>query len=167
MRKYQNLLDCVGTGVIMFGLWAMIKSAMTLILSMDQIKLLVETMGVPEEDFASTIPMMVIGVAVVFGTDMVLRLIIGLSARKEARSRDLKNRLGYMVFAVILCIISVGSLFADTLQLRLGPSPEIMMDAIIAIIIDATSIVMTVELIVAGLKVKRYKKMIAASKSQP
>ena len=71
LRRNQNVLVCVGTGVIMFGFWSVIKGIMTIFLQRDLLLETIETSKQslsPEEleffDPVFTVVCIVIGIIV-------------------------------------------------------------------------------------------------------
>ena len=163
LRRNQNVLVCVGTGVIMFGFWSVIKGIMTIFLQRDLLLETIETSKQslsPEEleffDPVFTVVCIVIGIIVAIV--MLIRIYVGLSARKEGMGRAKRTKKAYLVFAVILAVIPAFYLvfeFSEGVK-SLGS----FLDQIVPIIIDITSLVMTIQLLVAGAKVRSLKRRL-------
>ena len=164
LRRYQNVLVCVGSGVIMFGFWGAVKSVMNMILKKQEIATLAIQMGVSEETVSMMMPFMFIATLIVVALDVTLRMIVGLSARREGRARDEKKHWAYLVFAVILAMITLSSLFTDIATVDYNYSG--VLDSVITAVIDLTSFVMSIELFVTGVKVKVLKKKCRKAKAE-
>lgn len=92
LRRNQNLLYCVGTGVIMFGLWSVIKGIMTLFLQKDELIVMLETVKAsltPDQAdyFVSTFTLVCIIIGIIIGVLLLMHICVGLSARKEGMGR--------------------------------------------------------------------------------
>ena len=163
LRRNQNVLVCVGTGVIMFGFWSVIKGIMTIFLQRDLLLETIETSKQslsPEEleffDPVFTVVCIIIGIIVAIV--MLIRIYVGLSARKEGMGRETRTHRAYLVFSVILAVIPV---FYLVLEFSEGvKSLGSFLDQIVPIIIDVTSLVMTIQLLVAGAKVRNLKRSL-------
>ena len=166
LRRYQDMLFCVGTGVITFGFWSLVKGVMSIIFYKDEldeiIKQIGTTVGTPEEELGLAIPAVYIVMLIIICLDVLLRLIVGSSARREGKGRANEKQWKYLGFGVILAIICIASLIGDITNFKenfLNP-----LDGIITIVIEATSVVMVTELFVAGIKVKILKKKVEEAK---
>ena len=171
LRKNQNLLVCIGTGVLMFGFWSVIKGVMTVFLQKDELLSMLESVreSLPAEEvqfFAPAFTIMCAGIGIIVGVVLLMRIFVGLSARKEGmgKGKRKRNRRAYLVFSVILVVITVFSLFADFPTM--GKSLEGFLDGIVPVIIDVTSLIMLIELIVAGAKVKTLKRKLEEAKDE-
>jgi len=94
----------------------------------------------------------------------VLRMIVGTSAKNEGRARDQRRRWVYLVFGLLLGIFSLSSLVSDIT--RFDENFSGILDGVITVVIDVTSIIMVVEMFVAGVKVKLLKKKISETKTE-
>ncbi len=164
LRRYQNLLVCVGTGIIMFGFWSLIKGVMMIIFYKDDIIELMTALGTPKEDLSWLLPFVNVMIVGVICADLVLRMIVGLSAQNEGRDRGTQGRWLYLVFGMMLTIIQVGSLVGNLTSF--DESFTNFLDGIITLVIDVTSVVMMVEMFVAGARVKYLKRKIRRAKAE-
>ena len=92
-RRYSNTLVILGTGVILYGFWSVIKLVAYLLLGY-QIYDPSQMEGMTESDTA----ILMIVLAVVMTGDVIVRLIIGLNAISEGRGK--KVRRAYLVFNI-------------------------------------------------------------------
>lgn len=151
MRRYRNLLTVSGLGVIVFGGWSVLKTILVLVMQRDMIEALLAEMSVNELAGKITI-------AITFAImliDFLIRLFVGLSARAEGFGK--KKGYAYIVFAVLLVLGSLLSLvlvFFDTGS----PAQTPVLQTVVSVILETTSFVVTIELLVAAFTVKKLKK---------
>ena len=144
MRRYQNLLTVSGLGVIIFGLWTVLKTILLLFLQENMVD------DLPDGLFYRVLFFTLIGGVLLI--DFLIRLFVGLSARAEGFGK--KKGYGYIVVAILIAIASLASLvliFFDT-------ADRSILELIVSFIVEATSTIATVELLVAAFTVKRLKK---------
>nr|WP_316623417.1 hypothetical protein [uncultured Ruminococcus sp.] len=144
MRRYQNLLTVSGLGVIIFGLWTALKTILLLFLQEDMVD------DLPDGLFYRVLFFTLIGGVLLI--DFLIRLFVGLSARAEGFGK--KKGYGYIVVAILIAIASLASLvliFFDT-------ADRSILELIVSFIVEATSMIATVELLVAAFTVKKLKK---------
>ncbi len=176
LRRYQNLLVCVGSGVITFGIWSVIKVIMTMVRDKDEWLEFMEYIFGPEYAGAGMF-ILILASGIVIAIDLIIRLYIGSSARKDGFGRRNGKRRVYLVLAIILAIFTVGSIitnFRDVLQygslvsylnddVYTGAYIMGVLDIVVKTIVDFTSLVMIFELVVGAVKVERLEKMIKAA----
>ena len=165
LRRYQNLLVCVGSGIILFGLWTLVKGVMTIILYKEELQEFLLSLGTREEELALMIELVSYFLIILCCLDLALRLAVGLSARREGRARDQKRH--WLIAredggADGLLTLTLTSLTMDLKDFN--ENFNSIFDGIITVAIDATSVVMIIELFVAGAKVKYLKKKIREAK---
>ena len=144
MRRYQNLLTVSGLGVIIFGLWTVLKTILLLFLQEDMVD------DLPDGLFYRVLFFTLIGGVLLI--DFLIRLFVGLSARAEGFGK--KKGYGYIVVAILIAIASLASLvliFFDT-------ADRSVLELIVSFIVEATSMIATVELLVAAFTAKKLKK---------
>ena len=144
MRRYQNLLTVSGLGVIIFGLWTVLKTILLLFLQEDMLD------DLPDGLFYRVLFLTLVGGGLLI--DFLIRLFVGLSARAEGFGK--KKGYGYIVVAILIAIASLASLvliFFDT-------GDRSILELIVSFIVEATSMIATVELLVAAFTVKKLKK---------
>ena len=144
MRRYQNLLTVSGLGVIICGLWSCLKTILLLFLQDGLLK------DLPEETLYRVIFFAILGGLLLI--DVLLRLYVGLSARAEGFGK--KKGYAYIVLAILLAIfslISVVMLFMDMKETSIS-------ELVVSVIFEATSLIATIELLVAAFTVKKLKK---------
>jgi hypothetical protein len=144
LRRYRNLLTISGLGVIAFGLWSVLKTILLFVFREEALAAL------PDDVLTRVIFFVIVGVLLL--TDFAIRLFIGLSARAEGLGK--KKGYAYLVFAVLLALASaasVAAIFFDT-------GTTSILEIIVSVIVEVTSLVAVIELIAAAIHVKRLGK---------
>ena len=144
MRRYQNLLTVSGLGVIIFGLWSVLKTILLLFMKEGILS------EIPDDTFVRVMFFLILGGILLI--DVLIRLYVGLSARAEGFGK--KKGYGYVVIAILMALASLASLvliFFDT-------NEQSLWELIVSVIVEATSLVVTIELLVAAFTVKKLKK---------
>lgn len=144
MRRYQNLLTVSGLGVIIFGLWTVLKTILLLFLQEDMVD------DLPDGLFYRVLFFTLIGGVLLI--DFLIRLFVGLSARAEGFGK--KKGYGYIVVAILIAIASLASLVLIFFDI----ADRSILELIVSFIVEATSMIATVELLVAAFTVKKLKK---------
>ena len=144
MRRYQNLLTVSGLGVIIFGLWSVLKSILLLFMKEGILS------EIPDDTFVRVMFFLILGGILL--VDVLIRLYVGLSARAEGFGK--KKGYAYVIIAILMALASLTSLvliFFDT-------NEQSLWELIVSVIVEATSLVVTIELLVAAFTVKKLKK---------
>jgi len=147
-RRNSNTLVILGTGVIVFGFWSVIKLAAQLLFGYqlfddEQIEELGD-IGI----LISTVT-----VFIIMGADVILRLIAGLKAISEGRGK--KAGKGYLVILMLLILSSAGSLII--VIPTLADVGESFIEGFVSVFMELTSLVITLEVFIAGISVKKHK----------
>jgi hypothetical protein len=152
LRRHENNLVIIGTGVIAFGLWSVVRSVLFIVY---QPELLTVPAGVPKTAFGVATYIII---AVVLFIDLYLRTRIGISARAEGHGRDNRRYIGLAVFYVIM--YAVGS--AISVAAILYEPARSATDGIVSGIIDLTSLILLIQLIHSARYVRKERKKLAA-----
>lgn len=148
LRRYRNLLTISGLGVIAFGLWSVLKTIMIMLLREDVREYIRQIM--PDNTTVKLVVFGMLGGVLLF--DLLLRLYVGLTARSEGFGK--KKGYAYIVLAILMALGSVASiviLFSDA-------SSQDPLEMIVSFIVEATSLVILIELLVAAFTVKKLTK---------
>lgn len=144
MRRYQNLLTVSGLGVIIFGLWSVLKTILLLFLKEGILKEL------PDDTIVRVIVFAFLGGVLL--VEFLIRLFVGLSARAEGFGK--KKGYAYIVVAILMALASLFSL----VMIFFDMNDQSITELIVSVIVEATSLVVTIELLVAAFTVKKLKK---------
>lgn len=145
-RRLEINLMTLGTGFALFGLWTLIRSGLTLFVFNDEINQIVtDDMRVPVY-------------AVVFAAIVLLFLFhayIGISARSDGKGK--KKTPLYLVLAGIGCLLYVGTIASD-IFLMITSQESGLVTEIATIIIDITTTICLIELMISGIRLRRIRK---------
>jgi hypothetical protein len=144
MRRYQNLLVVSGLGVIIFGLWSVLKTILLFFLNEEELD------DYPNDPFFRVILFALVAAALLI--EFLIRLFVGLSARAEGFGK--KKGYAYIVIAVLLALASLESLVLIFIE----ADYETIAELVVSVIVEATSLIVTIELMVAAFTVKKLKK---------
>ena len=147
-RRNSKTLAVLGTGVMIFGLWSIIKISAYMFLGIP----LVDAEELGETDELFLIIFYVILVIVLMG-DVIVRLIVGLCLRSEGLGKKVKG--GYLVLNVWLILFGILSLWIeidDLMQLN-----DTFVDEYITFFLELSSFVILIESFIAAVSVRRYK----------
>lgn len=150
MRRYQNLLTVSGLGVIIFGLWTVLKTILLLFMQEDMLD------DLPDGLFFRVLFFVII--AMILLIDFSLRLFVGLSARSEGFGK--KMGYGYIVVAILMALASLASL----VMIFFDAEYRSLLELIVSFIVEGTSMIVTIELLVAAFTVKKLKKELGEVK---
>ena len=146
LRKYRDTLSITGMGVIAFGIWSILKTVITYAMSDDYMA----ELGIKPE--AVTVTLIIMSVIMV--GDIILRIVVGISAVKEGKG--IKEGWFYVIVAMAVfvpaSVVSVVTTFIDE-PFRYG--------LLLSATVEATSLVTTVEMLVSAFRVKKLTKELA------
>ena len=148
LRKNQNTLSVIGTGVIVFGVWSVLKGVMSI--GIDASNGSIPSM----ENRMQTTVFWVLAV-IILAVDLGLRLYVGLCAIAEGRGR--KQRYAYIVLAFLMVLSSI---LMVVLSVYYMPKAITIGLPIVAIVVETTSCVLLVEMALSAIKVKQLSKAI-------
>ena len=136
-------------GVILFGAWSLIKFAVTFLIHGVQFE------GEYDENiiFISTII-----VWVVLGLAFLIRLYIGLSARAESEGR--RRRRAYLILTGLIAFIDAAAIVVEIIVMVMEPKG--LLNMAITVMIDVTSTVILIELLVNAVRIRRIRREAAA-----
>ncbi|MDO4962018.1 MAG: hypothetical protein Q4E57_09285 [Eubacteriales bacterium] len=154
-RKYQNRLMYAGIGFIVFGVWTFVKSILTTIQSMSELQELLSQLG-DAGIVGRAFVLGVIGFAVAL--DILIRSYIGLSAISEGHGE--KKSFFYVFVTAIFCVI------ITTMDLSMMFDGErIDLTDISAIIMDFTTCIAGIEILIYSYKLRKLKRIRSTAKS--
>ena len=165
LRRDENTLTVVGSGVILFGVWTVVKMVLQ---EINRFPEFMAELGVDELGFEETglahlgldpnLLAMAVAftvVIIVYLMDLGLRVFVGLSARAEGRGRP-QGRL-YLILAGLLLVLS-GLSFVSYVIMYFSHS-EYVVDADAAILVELTSFITLLQMIISAVRVKRARRM--------
>lgn len=170
LRKYENILAISGVAVIAFGVWTIIKSAFYLLLQPFDIEIFIppEQLAEMEAEMGPNVDILTSGVIVgaiffILFLDLLLRFYIGKSAYADGRARK-RKRVIYVIVAIIMAVAFANGIWATVSNLFIGEPTEqsegveYMRGVFTSVLLDMTSLLALIELIVSAIQVRRLRK---------
>ena len=149
LRREENALSISGMAIMVFGLWNLAQVVIDMFLNRDSVM----GMSLDGQDQEAYIIMEII--LVVFEViDLGLRAFIGLTARSFGRGKD--KGIAFLIIAGILVVFNICSLVSELLSL-LDIETGIATN-IVEIMVEATSLFAMIRVMVAGIRVRIYRK---------
>ena len=160
IRKSQNTLIVVGSGIILFGVWSAVKMlSMLFLLRKETVEGILSITGPVEELPEAVIFWVVVGIIIIIMAVILgIRLYMGMSAIAEGRG---KRRSPLYILIALFIIISdivflITAFFTAEASQQLGALTR--NQSISTMIIDATSMIMLIEMVISALKVRKLKR---------
>ncbi len=147
-RRESSTLVVLGTGVMVFGIWSIIK-----LLGMFAFRIPLFTAS-EEEDLGSVGMLFAVIIAVIIvSVDVLLRIFVGIRARREGEGK--KAEKAYLVFLVLMIIVSVISVAVE-IDAVLSAERDFF-DSYANLIMELTSLVVSFEVFMAAKYVRRFR----------
>lgn len=149
-RRAENNLTTLGTGIIVLALWNIIKFALQYLVLQN-----------PEEEFLqvmqeeNTWANIVAWGFILF--NLLLQFYIGFSARSEGKGK--RKSCLYLVAAVCIVLFYIMILFMECFMIYV--IPFFMIHLIAGIIIDGTTLIFVLEVLINSIKIRRLRKRAA------
>lgn len=162
LRKYEHNLILVAMGILIFGLWNLAKSLGIIFLNrsvfIDMIRESIADTDVAANEGLIFIILVLI-VALLLSVGLIARLFIGLSAISVGRYKRRKTL--YLPVTILYILASVVEIYMDfdyyflnsseTIALEISDSP------LVSMMIEVTSVIMMVELVVYSVRIRRLR----------
>lgn len=150
-RIMEINLRTLGAGVILLGAWTYIKFALTYLMYDSQ----KDDYGVPP----AFVPWIIAFVLVFAGIDFLLRLYIGLSARAEGKGK--RKRVFYLIVTGFLLSLEIAAALVDIYFIFFAY--DTLFTLIITFIIDLTSMILLLELMINAVGIRRLRRREATA----
>lgn len=148
IRRTQDNLYVLGTSVIVFGMWNLLKFAIYFFVSPGEIK---------KETGDENYFIAVIVLWSMFFVSFLLRCFIGFSARAEGKGK--RKSVFYLVLAGIIALVYC-TLIAFEAAYFIAEHNHIF-TSVVTLIIDVTSLVFLIELMVNSIKIRKLRKDVS------
>lgn len=175
IRKLRDTLVTGGLAIIGFGVWTVIKSIMevfTILQPMiesisleDLSKLQAEQVEQAKAMIAdnSLFYILLFMIIVFLAADLGVRVFVGLSARAvglQKKKRNGKERSGiiWLIFGIILAAFGIYSVVVTLIGTDEILRVHSVMYYVISLFVDVTSIIVTVELVISGFRLRALVK---------
>lgn len=147
LRRQQDTLVAMGTGVIAFGTWSVARSIVYFVTGVREIQ---TTFPARLTDSVAIAVLYALLVALLT-FDLGLRFYVGLSARAEGKGK--RGGKLYLVITVLLIASYLYTIPQDILVFSRGR--ETFLDTIASLFIDLTSLITLVWLLIAAIRSRR------------
>ena len=149
LRRNQDTLVIVGTGVIIFGVWSLLKTMFALLLNMGDLYELIIQEETPEGRLV-----IFIVVTLLLVIDLAFRVSVGLSAIAVARGE--KSRFIFVAGALLLAFSSAATVTAQIKGIVTGE--EITLISHVAAAVEFTSLITLTQLINSAMAIRGIRK---------
>ena len=136
IRRLENNLVTIGTGVVILSLWTLFKTILYVIVYWGKIN---------------------IGLIAVAVVVLVLHSFIGLSARKEGEGK--KIRPIYLIITEIILLLYAALILIELLPLFRAEYFSLI--SVVSIVIDVTSFAFLIDMISSSVRLRKLKKQKA------
>ena len=157
LRKNRDTLKIVGSGVIAFGIWSVIKALLYSELNMGTFLASIEESPVLTEAMLKTAFRIII--AIILLIDLAIRLFVGLSAIGEGRGK--RKHYVYIAMAFLIAAVSFISVFF--LILKPGEDSSLL-ELVVTLVIEVTSAVTLMQMCFSAIRVKKLYKQLAEAR---
>lgn len=151
LRRRRSELLTLGYGIIAFGLWSVLKTYLY-----TWVDPIIREADVTAENRTAAAIVAYIMITMVLAVDFGLRLYVGMSARAEGMGK--KKGRGYIVVAALMLLISVLLWFLSLGYIQSRAENESLMDYIISMVVDLTSIAILARLVYNAVKVRQLRR---------
>lgn len=159
IRRYQNRLSVTGAGVMVFGVWSIIKTgivaAFTSNSAFRQAFADIRMQDFTHAETVATYILSSVFILLFIGAALLFRFKIYSSARKESRGVLLKRKNLYLVLSALMVMAGLFSLAMIPLNMR--NENYTIYDAIVSIVVELTSIATLMELIHSAVKIRKLR----------
>lgn len=149
IRKTEINLITIGTGVILFGLWTFVKFFLTSVFA--------DINHLENSDLFS------ISAWIITIIELTIRCYIGFSARSEGRGK--RKRILYLILTSFIILIYLPIIALEVLIIFV--TPGYIFNMIITLIIDATSVIFLLELMIDSIRLRRLRKQSGSLSQAP
>ncbi len=151
LRRNQNTLVMSGIGVIVFGVWSLIRFLMYILINARYLR---AELGL---ESGTEYAVFYLVVALLLLADLGLRVYVGCAAIREGM-KDKAGRV-YVAIAVFLAASAAFSAYQDFLTFSEAYTD--VADGYAATLADITSLVILVQLVISSLRLKRMRRNAA------
>lgn len=170
MRSHQNTLIIVGVGTMVFGLWTVIKYAGVMLMRrgiiLEQFKKSKQLGSILQAGIPDSVifNIMFVMVLIILILDLLLRLYVGTSAVAEGRGTRRRKNGFYIFIAVIMILFGISSIVASIMGGFAAHQDEELSffgdnNSITALIIEATSTIMLMQMVHSAHIVRKYNRL--------
>ncbi len=153
LRRRRSELLTLGFGIIAFGVWSVLKTYLY-----TWVDPLVQNVDVEEQYKTAATILGYVMITIVLAMDLGLRLYVGMSARAEGLGK--KKGRAYIVVASLMLLVSVLLWFASLGYIQTRAEDDSLMDYIVSMVVDLTSIAILARLVYNAVKVRQLRRQL-------
>ena len=150
IRRLENNLVTIGTGVVILSLWTLFKSILYMFVYQEEIENASNTLQPIEAAF-------IIGLIAAAVVVLVLHCFIGLSAINEGRGK--RKHPVYLIVTGFIIIFYAAMILLELLLLFFYK--EFSLKLVVSMVIDATTIGLMMDILASSVRLRKLKKQKA------
>lgn len=160
LRKHQNMLVIIGSGVMSFGMWSAIKMVLYSMMRRSEFRETIAEQGASEDIQGVLLIIMYLFIGIGLAFILALRSYIGLSARAEGMGKKRGN--GYIIAASLLTLVDT-LIFAVVAYYSFTTPQSIddLLDRIVSGVVELTSLVTLAELVYSAIRVRQLTRALS------
>ena len=143
LQKYRGSLIASGGAMVLFAVWTVLRSIV-------EIDSMLSHMGDTQKLNPLLTAIMIVG-----GIDLILKLYVGLSARREGMNRNRKRP--YLILGIIIACLSVLSLIYMLFEFPVAYRLYGLAGTLITLAVEATVLYASMDLVFSALKVRKLE----------
>ena len=152
-RRDRSTLYILGAGVVIFGIWSVLKLGAYLILDIP-----IFDVSEMEDMTEADLPMLMGILFFMTAVDVIVRFVVGMNAIAEVRSKSGRLNSGlYLAFNVIMIIFSLFSVASVIWTITETSDPDEFIEYILMLFMELSSLIILVEVYASALSVRHYK----------
>lgn len=153
LRRRRSELLTLGFGIISFGVWSVLKTYLY-----TWVDPIFTEIDVAEEYKTAAAILAYVMITVILAMDLGLRLYVGMSARAEGLGK--KKGRAYIVVASVMLVISIVLWLASLGYVQSKAENDTLMDYIVSMVVDLTSIAILARLVYNAVKVRQLRRQL-------
>lgn len=160
LRKHQNMLVIIGSGVMSFGMWSAIKMVLYSMMRRSEFRETIAEQGASEDIQGVLLIIMYLFIGIGLAFILALRSYIGLSARAEGMGKKRGN--GYIIAASLLTLVD--TLIFAVVAYYSFTAPQLiddLLDRIVSGVVELTSLVTLAELVYSAIRVRQLTRALS------
>ena len=162
-RKYQDHLAVSGGGVLIFGIWSLIKGIIYIFNARNDEVLMDTFSGLDPQAVDILLAFFAVVTVISLLIDIGLRLIVGLNAIGEGHGR--KKGIGYIVVAVIFTVLTAVSFAIYAYAVFRGDSDSGILEIAITVLVDITSLSAFLDVIISAIRLRKINRLTESGES--
>ena len=149
-RKNSRTLVDLGTGIIIFGFWSIVKLATYTILEIP-----IYDLSEYDDLDQSDLPFIMTVLYIMLAADVIVRVIVGLNARAEGRGKSRSSF--YLIFNLWMIFFGIFNVASIVWECLAAGYTEAFFDYLLMLFMEGSSLAITIEVYAAALSVRRFK----------